>query len=90
MQSPGHLRRENEALRDRISKLSDAILGIYDSLLRHVWATRESDDHRVVHAQVKRLCRNLGDDASNPDAIVTERRVGYRVRKQNDRSGGQP
>ena len=56
----------------------------YPSLLRQVWALPESGDHRVVHALVKRLRGKLGDDASNPDYILTERRVGYRMPKPKD------
>ncbi len=57
----------------------------YDSLLRQVWTTQETTDRRVVHALVKRLRGKLGDDASNPDYILTERRVGYRMPKPEDR-----
>ena len=56
----------------------------YDSLLRQVWTTQETTDRRVVHALVKRLRGKLGDDASKPDYIMTERRVGYRMPKQTN------
>ena len=53
----------------------------YDSLLRQVWARRETGDRRVVHAYVKKLRRKLSDDAANPAYIFTERQVGYRMPK---------
>ena len=56
----------------------------YDSLLRQVWDRRESGDHRLVHAFVKRLRRKLGDDATSPAYIFTERQVGYRMPRQGD------
>ena len=56
----------------------------YDSLLRQVWDRRESGDHRVVHAFVKRLRRKLGDDAASPAYIFTERQVGYRMPRPGD------
>ena len=51
----------------------------YDSLLRRVWRARDGGDPRVVRAFVKRLRKKLGDDADNPDYIVNERGVGYRM-----------
>ena len=49
------------------------------SLLRQVWSRRDSGDHRLVHAYVKRLRRKLGDDASSPACIFNEGQVGYRM-----------
>ena len=49
----------------------------FPSLLRQVWAGRAYADAKLVRAYVKRLRRKLGDDASQPSYIVTERRVGY-------------
>ncbi len=56
----------------------------YASLLRQVWDRRESGDHRVVHAAVKRLRSKLGDDATRPAYIFTERQVGYRMPRPGD------
>ena len=51
----------------------------YEALLRQVWGGRDSADAKLVHAFMKRLRRKLGDEATKPAYIVTERRVGYRV-----------
>ena len=56
----------------------------HDSLLRQVWARRESGNSRLVSAFVKRLRRKLGDDAAHPTYIFTERQVGYRMAREND------
>ena len=56
----------------------------HDSLLRQVWARRESGNARLVSAFVKRLRRKLGDDAAHPTYIFTERQVGYRMAREND------
>ena len=51
----------------------------YDSLLRQVWTGRDSGDAKLVRAFVKNLRRKLGDDATKPAYIFTERGVGYRM-----------
>ena len=51
----------------------------YDSLLRQVWAGRESANVMVVRTVVKRVRRKLGDRAARPAYIQTERGVGYRM-----------
>ena len=56
----------------------------HDSLLRQVWSRRESSDTRLVSAFVKRLRNKLGDDATHPTYIFTERHVGYRMAREND------
>ena len=53
----------------------------YETLLRRVWKRRETADLRVVRAFVKKLRQKLGDDASRPAYIITERQVGYRMAK---------
>ena len=57
----------------------------HDSLLRQVWSRRESGNARLVSAFVKRLRRKLGDDATHPSYIFTERQVGYRMARESDR-----
>ena len=49
----------------------------YETVLRRVWAGRDSGDPGAVRAFVKKLRRKLGDDAANPAWIFTERGVGY-------------
>ena len=49
----------------------------YESMLRQVWSDRDSGDPGDVRAFVKKLRRKLGDDATNPVWIFTERGVGY-------------
>ena len=51
----------------------------HETLLRRVWKGRETADLRVVRAFVKKLRQKLGDDASCPAYIITERQVGYRM-----------
>lgn len=52
----------------------------YDSLISELWRGRKSDGHsRALRAIVKRIRRKLGDDASQPAYIFTERGVGYRI-----------
>ncbi|MCY4429894.1 MAG: helix-turn-helix domain-containing protein [Rhodospirillales bacterium] len=50
----------------------------YESLQRRVGAGRDYQDPRDVRSLVKKLRRKLGDDATNPARIFTERGVGYR------------
>ena len=52
----------------------------YDTLLRRVWTERSRGaGDATVRTFVKRLRRKLGDDASRPAYILTERGVGYRM-----------
>ncbi len=51
----------------------------YESLLRQVWRWRETSDPEIVRAFVRKLRRKLGDDATRPTYIFTERGVGYRM-----------
>ena len=57
----------------------------HDSLLRQVWYRRESGNTRLVSAFVKRLRHKLGDDATHPSYIFTERQVGYRMAGEDNR-----
>ena len=50
------------------------------AMLRHqVWGGRDSDGSDPVRTFVKRLRRKLGDDASKPTWIFSQRGVGYRM-----------
>ena len=51
----------------------------YETVLHQVWAGRDSGDAGAVRAFVKNLRRKLGDDASDPAWVFTERGVGYRM-----------
>ena len=50
-----------------------------ESLLRQAWHARDAADTEPVRAFVKKLRAKLGDDASDPAYIFTERGVGYRM-----------
>ena len=50
----------------------------YESLQRRIRAVRNDRDPRDVRSLVKKLRRKLGDDATHPARIFTERGVGYR------------
>ncbi len=56
----------------------------YDSLLRQVWGRQGSGDFRPVRAFVKKLRRKLGDNATSPTYVFTERQVGYRMANPGD------
>ena len=53
----------------------------YGALIRQVWRGQDSGDPKLVRTFVKKLRRKLGDDASRPAYILTERGVGYRMEK---------
>ena len=54
------------------------------SLLRQAWSARDTADTEPVRAFVKKLRGKLGDDASRPSYIFTERGVGYRMPAPGD------
>ena len=63
----------------RVLSLNAGRVMMYDALLRRVWGRHESAGANLVRPFVKILRRKLGDDASNPTYIITERGVGYRM-----------
>lgn len=58
----------------------------HDDLLELVWGPERKGEPWLVREVVKRLRRKLDDDARNPDYILTEPRIGYRMEKGE--SGG--
>ena len=56
----------------------------YETVLRRVWAGRDSGDEHAVRAFVKKLRRKLGDDAADPAWIFTEHGVGYRMPRPDE------
>ena len=68
----------------RVLSLDGGRVVTYPSLLRQVWAGRSYANAKLVRAYVKRLRRKLGDDATQPTYIFTERRVGYRMARPDD------
>jgi len=63
----------------RILSLNAGRVVTYDTLLRKVWAGRESGDLDLVRNFVKKLRAKLGEKASKPTWIFNERGVGYRM-----------
>jgi two-component system KDP operon response regulator KdpE len=51
----------------------------HDYLLASVWGTEYSDDVHVLRATIWRLRQKIEHDAANPDYIVNEPGVGYRM-----------
>ena len=49
------------------------------TLPHRVWGKRYANESTLVRTFVKKLRVKLGDDASKPDYILTERGVGYRM-----------
>ena len=63
----------------RVLSLNAGRVSTYDALRRQVWGGRDTDGSNHVRTIVKRLRRKLGDDASKPTWIFSERGVGYRM-----------
>ncbi|MDE2912820.1 MAG: response regulator [Paracoccaceae bacterium] len=63
----------------RILSLNAGRVLTYEALLRQVWARRKYADTKLVRVFVKQLRQKLGDDATDPAYIFTERGVGYRM-----------
>lgn len=51
----------------------------HDYLLSHVWGVEYSDDVHILRATIWRLRQKIEHDASNPDYILNEPGVGYRL-----------
>ena len=61
-----------------------------EQLIRGAWdAKTRSGGSGPVRAMVRRLRRNLGEDAGDPTYILTKRRVGYRMEKVETRGPGE-
>ena len=63
----------------RVLSLNAGRVSTYDALRRQVWGGRDTEGSNPVRTIVKRLRRKLGDDASKPTWIFSERGVGYRM-----------
>ncbi len=57
----------------------------FDTLLRRVWAKRDSAGPNLVRIVVKELRRKLGDSAASPAYLFNERGVGYRLGRPPER-----
>ena len=53
----------------------------HDQLLQRAWGADFSGEPHLVRIIIGRLRRKLGDDATDPQYIFTEPRVGYRMAK---------
>lgn len=53
----------------------------HDQILHRVWGNDNSGDSGLVRTIVKRLRQKLGDSARSPAYILTQPRVGYRMKK---------
>ena len=51
----------------------------HDQLLRRVWPLHKSPNLRTLRTHIRRLRRKLGDDGKNPQYILADPRVGYRL-----------
>lgn len=51
----------------------------HDYLLSHVWGVEYSDDVHILRATIWRLRQKVERDAANPDYILNEPGVGYRL-----------
>ena len=59
----------------------------HEHLLQRVWGPDKGEDSGPVREIIKRLRRNLADDANNPTYILNEPRVGYNMEKAETRRG---
>ena len=71
----------------RILSLNAGWVTTYEVLLRKVWGGRAATDSGFMRSLVKNLRRKLGDDASRPVYLFSERGVGYRLAGPDDLPG---
>ena len=71
----------------RVFSLNAGRVLTYDALLRQVWDGKDSRGIPVVWTFVKRIRKRLGDDATNPVYIHTERGVGYLMPRPEEAPG---
>ena len=69
----------------RVLSLNAGRVCEYDSLIRQVWGEANSGSRTLVRAFMKSLRRKLGENAGQPTYIMTERGVGYRMAKPENR-----
>ncbi len=63
----------------RVLSLGAGRVVTFDSLIRQVWHGRKHGNRKLVRAFIRSLRSKLGDDASAPTCIFSERGVGYRM-----------
>ena len=69
--------REYELL--RVLSLNAGRVSTQEALLRRVWRGSDTADAKLLRSFVKKLRQKLGDDATKPEYLFTERGVGYRL-----------
>ncbi len=52
----------------------------HQQLLRQVWGQRYATDSHLLRVNISALRRKLEEDAAEPTCIITEPRIGYRLR----------
>ena len=68
----------------RVLSLAAGRVVTFETLLRRVWAKRESAGANLVRIFVRNLRRKLGDSATSPAYIFNHRGAGYRMAKPPD------
>ncbi|MCE2440171.1 MAG: response regulator [Candidatus Latescibacteria bacterium] len=59
--------------------VKDGQIVSYEDLLERIWGRWTYEDRRPLRTTVKNIRRKLGIRPGNPDYILNERRVGYRI-----------
>jgi len=77
-ESKVHLTPTEYRLLTTMSENTNRVL-THDYLLSHVWGVEYSDDVHILRATIWRLRQKIERDAGNPDYILNEPGVGYRL-----------
>ena len=75
---------EFELLRVLSQESASGRVVTFNELQRRIWSGRKNPNRKLVRAYVKRLRRQLGETSENPTYIVTERGVGYRMKRSDE------
>ncbi len=80
-----HLTHNEYNIVEMLSKNAGKII-TYNSIIRYIWNDKIKDGNRALRVNIANIRRKIEMDTSNPQYIVTETGVGYRMNKIKQRT----
>ena len=79
-----HLTQNEYSIIEILSKNAGKII-TYNSIIRCIWNGKIKDGYRALRVNVANIRRKIEEDTSNPEYIVTEIGIGYRMNRLKER-----
>lgn len=73
-----HLTKNEFSIVALLSENAGKILS-YEHIIKHIWGINPSGDTRILRVNITNIRKKLEKDPSNPEYIITEQGIGYRM-----------